>query len=78
MGCLKIEFHLGRYKEAWPVLHISLLVMNRLNKTESGIFISLAYSLLSKNLAVQHLLERYHTQTTWFYFLLLLLLLSLV
>ena len=29
---LRIEFHLRRCLGAWPVLHISLLVMNRLNK----------------------------------------------
>ena len=35
---------------AWPVLHTSLLVMNRLNKTEFAICISLMWSLLPKDL----------------------------
>ena len=38
---LKKEFLLSRYYEARPVLHISLLIMNRLNKTEFAIFVSL-------------------------------------
>ena len=32
------------------MLHISVLVINRLNGTESGIFVSLEYSLLPKAL----------------------------
>ena len=35
---------------AWSVVYISLLVMNRLNRTESAIFFSLACSLLPKDL----------------------------
>ena len=34
---------------------ISLLVMNRLNTTESAIFISLVYPLLPKDLTIQKL-----------------------
>ena len=37
------------------MLHISLLVMNRLNKTEYAIFISLILSLLQKDLTNQNL-----------------------
>ena len=37
------------------MLHISVLVMNRLNTTESAIFIYLVYSLLPKDLAVENL-----------------------
>ena len=40
----------------WPVLHISLPVMNRLNTTESAIFISFVYSLLPKDLTIQDVL----------------------
>ena len=36
------------------VFHISILVMNRLNTTESAIFISLVYSLLPKDLTIQN------------------------
>ena len=40
-----------------PVLHIfNLLVMNRLNKTEFAIFISLMWSLLSRDLNNQTLI----------------------
>ena len=35
-------------RERGQVLHISVLVMNRLNTTESAIFIYLVYSLLPK------------------------------
>ena len=50
---------------AWPVLHISLLVMNRLNKTEFAIFISLMWSLLPKaltnlNLFLLSVFSAYH------------------
>ena len=37
------------------MLHTSLLVMNRLNKTEFAIFISLMWSLLPRNLIKQSL-----------------------
>ena len=40
---------------AWPVLHISVLVMNRLNTTESAIFIYLVYPLLPWDLTIQNL-----------------------
>ena len=40
---------------AWPVLHILVLVMNRLNTTESAIFIYSVCSLLSKDLTIQNL-----------------------
>ena len=49
----KIEFCLSQCKGAWPVLHTSLLVMNRLNKREFAIFISLMWSLLSRDLTNQ-------------------------
>ena len=39
----------------WPVLHISILVMKRLNLTESAIFISLVYSSLPKDLTIHNL-----------------------
>ena len=39
---------------ALPVLHISLLVMNKLNKTEFAIFVSLMSSLLPKDLTNQN------------------------
>ena len=45
---------------AWPELHISLLVMNILNYSDSAIFISLVYSLFSKNFPVQNLFIRRH------------------
>ena len=38
------------------MLHISILVMNRLSKTECAIFISLMRSLLSKDLTNQNYL----------------------
>ena len=41
---------------ACPVLHIPLLVMNSLNKTEFAISISLMLSLLPKDLINQNLL----------------------
>ena len=47
---LKIEVHFNLCYGACPVLHIPLLVMNRLNKTEFAIFIPLKWSLLSKDL----------------------------
>ena len=37
------------------MLHISLLVINRLDKTESAFFIYLVYSLLPKDLTIQNL-----------------------
>ena len=37
------------------MLHISLLIMNRLSKTEFAIFISLMWTLLSKDLSNQNL-----------------------
>ena len=37
---------------AWSVLHISVLVINRLSTTEYTIFIYLVHSLLSKNLTI--------------------------
>ena len=37
---------------AWPVLHISVLGMNRLNTTESAIFFYLVYSFLPKYLTI--------------------------
>ena len=52
---MKIEFCFRRCKGTWPVLHISVLVINRLNTTESAIFISLMYSLLPKDLTIQNL-----------------------
>ena len=43
------------------MLHISVMVMNRLNTTESAIFIFffffLVYSLLSKDITIQDLLS---------------------
>ena len=45
----KVEFCLSRCSGAWPLFH-SVLVMNRLNTTESAIFIYLVHSLLPKNL----------------------------
>ena len=52
---LKIEFRLRRCQGAWPVLHRSLLVMNRLNKTDLAIFISSKWFLLSTDLTDQNL-----------------------
>ena len=46
---------------AWPVLHISLLVMNRLNLTESAIFIWMMKSLFPKDLINQNLFIRWPT-----------------
>ena len=46
---LKIEFRLSRCYGARPVLHISLLVMSRLSKTEFAIFVSLMWSLLPRD-----------------------------
>ena len=40
------------------MLHTPLLVMNRLNKTEFAIFISLTWSLLPKDLTNQNLFNR--------------------
>ena len=40
---------------AWPVLHTSLLVMNRLNKAEFASFICLMWSLFLKDLTDQKL-----------------------
>ena len=40
------------------MLHIPLLVMNRLNETESAIFVSLVYILLPKDLITQSLLTQ--------------------
>ena len=38
---------------AWPVLHISVLVKNRLNTTEFAIFISLVHSVLPNDLTIK-------------------------
>ena len=51
----KIEIRLSRCLGAWPVLHTSLLVMGRLNKTEFAIFISLMKSLIPRDLTNQNL-----------------------
>lgn len=51
-----IEFYLSRGQGAWPVLHISVLVMN--NTTESAIFIYLVYSLLPNDPIIQNLFVR--------------------
>ena len=53
---LKIEFRLSWCLGAWAVLNISLLVMNRINKTEFAIFISLILPLPPNGLAYQNLL----------------------
>ena len=45
----------ARCKGTWLVLHIPLLVMNRLKYTESAVFISLAYSLFPKDQTIQDL-----------------------
>ena len=41
---LKIEFRLSRCLGTWPVLHTSLLVMNRLNTTEFAILLFFFFS----------------------------------
>ena len=38
----------------WPVLHTSLLVMSRVNKTEFAIFIALMWYLLPSDLIYYH------------------------
>ena len=43
----------------WRVLHISLLVMNRLNKTEFAVFSSLMQSLLPRDLTYQILFIKF-------------------
>ena len=53
---IKIEFRLNRCYGALPVMHISLLVMNRLSKTEFAIFISSLWSLLPRAVTNQNLL----------------------
>ena len=40
---LRIEYSLRRCLEAWEMLHFSLSLIARLNKTESAIFISLSW-----------------------------------
>ena len=42
---------------ALPVLHMSVLIMNRLSTTETALFICLVYSLLPKDLTIQNLFE---------------------
>ena len=54
---LKIEFRLSRCLGAWSVLHTSLLVMNRLNKTEFAIFIFFHVVLASKRSHSSKLIE---------------------
>ena len=41
---------------AWPVLHVSLLVMNRLDTTEFATFIILMFFFLPKDLTIQNLI----------------------
>ena len=55
---LKIELFSTRCDGTWPVLQVTLLVMNRLNRSESAIFISLMHSLYSRHLTIQHLFKQ--------------------
>ena len=57
LSSFEIEFHISRCLGAWPVLLISLLVMNRFNLTESTFFIPLMYSLASKGYKYSELIN---------------------
>ena len=53
----------GRKKNSVLKLKKTVLLMNRLNYTESAIFIFLVYSLLQKDLTIQNLSELLRVKT---------------
>ena len=49
----KAEYHLSRCYGAWELLHFPLVLMNRLNETESADFLNCRFSLFLKDLFFQ-------------------------